>query len=37
MSLVVYVMDELGMLTPIVGGISAIVVISVLIYVLKRA
>jgi hypothetical protein len=37
MSAVIYLMDQLGMLDPIQLGITSVVIISILIYVLKRA
>lgn len=37
MSMVLYVMDKLGMLDVIATGLGAIIVISFLVYVLKHA
>jgi len=37
MSVVIYTMDQLGILQPIQLGIASIVIISLVVYVLKRA
>lgn len=36
MSTIIYIMDELGLLGPLQTGLVAIVIISMVIYVLKK-